>query len=69
MKTRKLILIIADAALLAVCIIQAVLAGRDGVVNFTCSDEIDEIVFETPAESFVLVKEGDDWFGGDKKRF
>ncbi|MBR1639283.1 MAG: DUF4340 domain-containing protein [Treponema sp.] len=67
MKTRKLILIIADALLLAVCIIQAVFSGRDGIVSFTCADDIDEIVFESPAESFTLVKEGEDWFGGEKK--
>jgi hypothetical protein len=67
MKTRKLILIIADAVLLAICIIQGVLAGRDGVVNFNCSNDIDELVFELPAESFTLVKDGEDWFGGEKK--
>ncbi|MCR4580092.1 MAG: DUF4340 domain-containing protein [Treponema sp.] len=67
MKTRKLILIIADVVLLAVCILQGVLSGRDGVVNFTCSDDIDEFVFESPAESFTIVKDGENWFGGEKK--
>ena len=66
MKTRKLILIAADLLLLVVCIIQAVFAGRDGVVNFNCSDEIDEIVYQSPSESFTLVKNGDNWLGGEK---
>ena len=67
MKTRKLVLIIADVLLLAICIIQGVLAGRDGVVNFTCSNEMDEITFELPSDSFTLVKDGEDWFANDKK--
>ena len=67
MKTRKLVLIIADAVLLAICILQGIFAGRDGVVKFNCSDEIDELVIESPSESFTLVKEGENWFGGEKK--
>ena len=67
MKTRKLVLIIADVLLLAVCIIQFALSARDTTKYFTFKDEPDSMEIVTPGETISLVKEGEDWFIGDKK--
>lgn len=67
MKTRKLVLIIADVLLLAVCIIQLALSARDTTKYFTFKDEPDSIEIVTPTETISLSKEGDDWVIGDKK--
>lgn len=69
MKTRKLILLIADAALLAVCIIQGILAFHDTTKYFDLKDGmIDEICIDTPEEKGILiVKDGEDWFVGSKR--
>ena len=67
MKTRKLVLIIADVLLLAVCIIQFAVSARDTTKYFTFKDEPDSMEIVTPGETISLVKEGEDWFIGDKK--
>ena len=67
MKTRKLVLIIADVLLLAVCIIQLALSARDTTKYFTLKDDPDSLEIITPAETISLVKEGEDWVIGDKK--
>ena len=67
MKTRKLVLIIADVVLFAVCIVQFALSARDTTKYFTFKDEPDSMEIVTPGETISLVKEGEDWFIGDKK--
>ncbi len=67
MKTRKLVLIIADVLLLAVCIIQFAVSVRDTTKYFTFKDEPDSMEIVTPGETISLVKDGEDWFIGDKK--
>lgn len=67
MKTRKLVLIIADVLLLAVCIIQFAVSARDTTKYFTFKDEPDSMEIVTPGETISLVKDGEDWFIGDKK--
>ena len=67
MKTRKLVLIIADVVLLAVCIVQLILSARDTTKHFTFKDEPDFLEIVTPDEKISLYKEGDAWFIGDKK--
>lgn len=67
MKTRKLVLIIADVLLLAVCIIQLALGARDTTKYFTLKENPDALEIITPEEKISLYKEGEDWFIGDKK--
>ena len=67
MKTRKLVLIIADVLLLAVCIVQLALSARDTTKYFTFKEDPDSIEIVTPAEKILLYKEGEDWVIGDKK--
>ena len=67
MKTRKLVLIIADVLLLAVCVIQLVLSARDTTKYFNLKDKPDSIQIVTPAETIELFKEGENWFIGEKK--
>ena len=67
MKTRKLVLIIADLVLLAVCIIQFALSARDTTKYFSFKEEPDSIEILTPGETISLTKEGDDWVIGAKK--
>ena len=67
MKTRKLVLIIADVVLLAVCLVQFILSARDTTKYFTFKDEPDSLEIVTPQETISLYKEGEDWFIGEKK--
>lgn len=67
MKTRKLVLIIADLILLAVCVIQLVLSARDTTKYFTFKDEPDFLEIITPDETISLYKESGNWVIGDKK--
>ena len=67
MKTRKLVLIIADLVLLAVCILQFALSARDTTKYFSFKEEPDSIEILTPGETISLTKEGDDWVIGAKK--
>lgn len=61
MKTRKLVLIIADVLLLVVGIIQIIVAGRTTVKNFQFSEQPDTILIEKYDGTFNLAKEGDKW--------
>ncbi len=67
MKTRKLVLIIADVILLVVCLVQFILSARDTTKYFTFKDEPDSLEIVTPQETISLYKEGEDWFIGEKK--
>lgn len=67
MKTRKLVLIIADVILLAVGIIQGVLALKDGAKYFRFSEEPDEYTIVTPAETIHLVLEDGKWYLNSQK--
>ena len=66
MKTRKLVLIIADVILLAVCILQGILAKGDGVKYFRVTETPDEYTIVTPAESIHLVYENEKWMMNGK---
>ena len=69
MKTRKLVLIIADIVLLAVCIVQGVLALRETTKYFELKDGvIDEILIDTPEEKGItVIKENGQWYVGKQK--
>ena len=67
MKTRKIVLIVADVVLLAVCLVQFILSARDTTKYFTFKDEPDSLEILTPQETISLYKEGEDWFIGEKK--
>lgn len=67
MKTRKLVLIIADVVLLAVCIVQLVLSARDTTKYISFKEDPDFLEIVTPDEVISLNKEGDNWFIGEKK--
>ena len=67
MKTRKLVLIIADAVLLAVCIVQFALSARDTTKYFSFKEDPDFLEIVTPQETLTLQKDGEKWFIGDKK--
>ncbi len=55
MKTRKLVLIIADVLLLALCIVQCALSSKDTTKYFDLKDKPDMIVIDTPAEKGITV--------------
>ena len=55
MKTRKLVLIIADVVLLAVCIIQWCVRAHDGAKYFKISETPDEYTVVTPAENIHYI--------------
>lgn len=67
MKTRKLVLIIADVVLLAVCVVQLALSARDTTKYFSFKEEPDFIEIVTPDETISLSKDGDNWFIGEKR--
>ena len=67
MKTRKLVLIIADALLLAVCIVQFALSARDTTKHFSFKDDPDFLEIITPQETITLQKDGEKWLVGEKK--
>lgn len=68
MKTRKLVLLIADVLLLAVCIIQFALSAHDTTKYFDLKDTPDMIVIDTPEEKGItVVCENGSWFVGQDK--
>lgn len=67
MKTRKLALLIADAVLLLVCIIQFVVKGQSNVKSFTVKADIDSISIVNGLETINITKKNDAWFIGDKE--
>ena len=60
MKTRKLVLIVADVVLLAVCLVQFIRSARDTTKYFTFKDEPDSLEIVTPQETISLYKEGEE---------
>lgn len=68
MKTRKLVLLIADVLLLAVCIVQFALSAHDTTKYFELKDTPDMIVIDTPEEKGItVVCEDGNWFVGQDK--
>lgn len=68
MKTRKLVLIIADVLLLAICIIQCAISSHDTTKYFDLKDTPDMIVIDTPEEKEItVVCENEEWFVGKDK--
>ena len=67
MKTRKLVLIIADFILLAVLTAQCVLISRDGSKTFRLKETPDEIIIQKGSENVILKYENNNWFVGEKK--
>lgn len=67
MKTRKLVLIVADVILLAVCVLQGIISSKSATKTFLIKDEVEALEITTPAETIRLQKDGDDWLIGDKK--
>ena len=67
MKTRKLVLIIADIILLAVLTAQCVLMSRDGSKTFKLKETPDEILIQNGGEDVVLRFENNNWVVGDGK--
>lgn len=67
MKARKIILASACLVLLVIAIIQAVASRIDPVKILTLKNEIDEVLIERPEGDLHLIKQGEDWFVGDKK--
>lgn len=67
MKTRKLVLIIADIVLLAVVITQFVFLSKDGSKTFKLKETPDEIVIQNGDESVLLTFENNQWVVGNKK--
>jgi len=68
MKTRKLVLIIADVLLLAVCISQCVFSAHDTTKYFDLKETPDMFVIDTPEEKGItVVCENDKWYVGQDK--
>ena len=67
MKTRKLVLLIADALLILALILQLCLKTGDKVKVYQLSEQPEEVTITTAAESYTVLKENDAWFVGDKK--
>lgn len=64
---RKLVLIIADVILLAVCILQCALKSSDSAKLFEFDETPDAITIVGEKGTVNLVKENDLWYVGDKK--
>lgn len=68
MKTRKLVLLIADVVLLAVCIVQCAVSAHDTTKYFSLKDKPDSILIDTPEEKGITVfSENGEWFVGKDK--
>ena len=67
MRTRKLFLIIADAFLLVVLILNAVISSKSGIKNFEIKGDVNILEISTSQEEILLTKEGDSWLVGDDK--
>lgn len=67
MKARKLSLLIVCAVLLVVCVVQGIVKSSDKVKYFTLKDSPERITIQTPAETVLLTKEGENWFVGEEK--
>ena len=67
MKCRKIVLIAVDLLLLLVFIVQCSASKKDSAKVFTFSDEVTEITIKSSNEIISVIKEGENWFVGDKK--
>jgi len=67
MKTRKIVLIVADLLLLIVGIVQIIAANRSTVKSFTFSEEPDTILIEKYDGTLNLAKDGDKWLINSEK--
>lgn len=67
MKKRKLILIIANLVLIGILVVQLILSSKDGAKYYKFDDSVDEISIKTSGENIHLLKEGENWFIGEKK--
>lgn len=67
MKTRKIILLVADALLLVALILQICLKTGDRTKVFELSQQPQEVTITSGTGSYTLIKENDAWFVGDKK--
>lgn len=68
MKTRKLVLIIADVVLLAVCILQCTFSAHDTTKYFDLKETPDLIVIDAPEEKGItVVCENGSWYVGKDK--
>ncbi len=67
MKTRKIVLIAADAILLIVGIVQIILNTRSTVKYFTFSETPDQIVIEKSDGNLKIVSEDGKWLINDEK--
>ena len=66
MKIRKLILLIADAILLAVLIVNFAVSSKSSIKTFEIKDEINSIVITKADGEILLTKNGDEWFVGSE---
>lgn len=67
MKTRKIFLLSAIALLAVIFVIQCIFAGRSPVKEWNLKESVDSIEITSSKGSVKLVKEGENWFVGDKK--
>lgn len=70
MKTRKLVLIIADVVLLAVCIIQGIVSSIDTTKSFVFKDTPDEIHIYSNNKTIDIISsdKGETWYLGEDKK-
>ena len=67
MKTRKLVLLIADLVLLAICVTQCVFLSADSGKTFKLKETPDEIVIRSGDNEVVLSFENNEWVVGQNK--
>lgn len=67
MKTRKLILIIADAVLLGVLIINLIISSKSSIKNFEIKEGFNSILISKADGEISLTKDGEEWFVGNEK--
>lgn len=67
MKTRKIILLTACAALLCVCVAQMILTGRSPVRTVTLQETPDSIRIQTGDSEVLLAADGGQWYTGERR--
>lgn len=67
MKTRKIVLLSAIAALLCVYVVQLATSARGAVRDIKLADKPDTIVIEQGGSSVTLVQDSGEWVMGDRK--
>lgn len=61
MKTRKLVLIIADVVLAAILLLQLLFGARSGVKTVYIKGDVDSLMIQTPENTLNLSKYGEGW--------